>query len=50
MDIKQLITDVYKRQLLEGVVCVGKPACQINTMAVRRLVWLNEQEIGRAHV
>ena len=30
--------------LLEGVVCVGKPACQINTMAVRRLVWLNEQD------
>ena len=27
--------------LLEGVVCVGKPACQINTMAVCRLVWLN---------
>lgn len=30
--------------LLEGVVCVGKPACQINTMAVCRLVWLNEQD------
>lgn len=23
---------------------MGKPACQINTMAVCRLVWLNEQD------